>query len=91
MKIKHWQGYGTVEAVKVKDFTCDLHIKVTGNHEYGLERNDTYDVFRWLVKRFKRNIGNDDRIIENMKLISGYEKQNGISVEVCDYYINFKK
>ena len=91
MKIKHWQGYGTVEAVKVKDNTCDLHIRVTGNHEWGLERNDAYDVFRWLVKRFKRNIGDDCRIIKNIRMVSGYKKENGLYVEYCDYYIDFRK
>ena len=89
MKIKHWQGYGTVEAIKVKDSSCDLHVKVTGNHEYGLERNDTYDAFSWLVKRFKKNIGDDDRVIKNMRLVSGYEKKDGLSVETCDYYFDF--
>lgn len=56
MKLKHWQGYGCVNATKEK---CDrseyLHIKVTGEHEYGLERDDFYDLHRWLVKRFDKS------------------------------------
>ncbi len=91
MRIKHWQGYGTVDAFKVKDNSCDLHIKVVGNHEWGLERYDRYDVFNWLVKKFKRGIGNDDRIIKNMRLSSGYEKKDGLDVEYCDYYFDFYK
>ena len=52
MKIKHWQGYGTVDAVKLKSKDFDLVVKVSGNHEWGLRRDDTYDLFRWLVQRF---------------------------------------
>ena len=37
MKIKHWQGYGCVNAVRVKDKEHTLHIRVTGNHECGIE------------------------------------------------------
>ena len=48
MKIKHWQGYGCVNATKVKMKTKNglrnLIIRVSGNHEYGLSRNDKYDV-----------------------------------------------
>ena len=40
MKIKHWQGYGCVNATKVKMTTKDnirnLIIRVSGNHECGL-------------------------------------------------------
>ena len=56
MKLKHRQGYGCVNATKEK---CDmgeyLHIKVTGEHEYGLERDDFYDLHRWLIKRFDKS------------------------------------
>lgn len=93
MRIKHWQGYGFVEATKVRDNTCDLHIKVKGNHEWGICREDTYDVYNWLVKRFKRGIKGfdvdkaDSRIISNLQCIEGYE--NG--VDTCDYLITFHK
>ena len=52
MKIKHWQGYGTVNAVKIKDKNFTLSVKVSGNHEWGLRRDDIYDLFGWLVKKF---------------------------------------
>ena len=55
MKIKHWQGYGTVNAVKVKSREFDLVVKVSGNHEWGLRRDDMFDVFNWLVKRFDKS------------------------------------
>ena len=56
MKIKHWQGYGTVNAVKVKDKDFNLCVKVSGNHEWGLRRNDYYDLFNWLIKRFDKSV-----------------------------------
>ena len=58
MKIKHWQGYGCVNARKVKkttkNGTTTLVVEVTGNHEWGLVRNDMYDLKRWLVERFDK-------------------------------------
>ena len=45
MKIKHWQGYGTVSATRIKDKSCTLHVLVTGNHEWGLRRDDLYDLY----------------------------------------------
>ena len=58
MKIKHWQGYGTVTAKKIGTgpFYDNryLRIQVSGDHEYGLYRDDKYDIFKWLVKRFDK-------------------------------------
>jgi uncharacterized membrane protein len=69
MKIKHFQGYGTVDAKKVSrrvrnDGLIELVVQVIGNHEYGIVRNDTYDVFRWLVKRFEKTADNYRQIKE---------------------------
>lgn len=58
MRIKHFQGYGRVNAVK-KYFHTDqrgihhLTVDVTGDHEWGLEFSfhDEYGVFNWLVKQ----------------------------------------
>ncbi len=59
MKIKHWQGYGTVDAKKisrtVENGMVTLIVKVTGDHEWGLVRDDEYDLINWLVKRFDKN------------------------------------
>ena len=88
-KIKHWQGYGSVQAEKVsrtvKDYIVTLHIKVKGNHECGIHRDDTYDVARWLIPRFDKNFQKYTQII-NMELEDGYE--NG--EETCDYYIKYR-
>jgi len=51
MKLKHWQGYGSVNAVKVEDKPTEVVIEVTGQHECGLVRNDVYDAKRWLLDR----------------------------------------
>lgn len=60
MRIKHWQGYGCVDAKRTakrvnSDGTVFLEITVTGEHEYGLERNDVYDVHRWLLSKFAKD------------------------------------
>lgn len=60
MKIKHWQGYGSVTAVK-KEKTKNngmttISIQVTGDHECGLIRNDKYDVYNWLLKKFDKSV-----------------------------------
>lgn len=52
MKIKHWQGYGTLSAKKLSSSADTLVVEVWGNHEWGLERNDMYGVFNWLVRKF---------------------------------------
>ena len=84
MNIKHWQGYGIVTATKIKDANCDLHIKVKGNHEWGLVRNDEYDIFRWLVSKFDRGgLFNSDRDISRMEIVSDMED----GIEVAHYLI----
>ena len=68
MKLKHWQGYGSVEAKKVSKTTFNnnwgekktkLVLSVKGNHEYGLVRDDIYDVKRWLFDRFEKNFSGE--------------------------------
>ena len=59
MKIKHWQGYGTVDAKKLCEYEIarnqkKIIIQVTGNHEYGIARHDAYDIYNWLLKRGQR-------------------------------------
>lgn len=51
MKIKHFQGYGSVSAIKksrtiTPDNKINLVIEVTGNHECGIVREDVYDLHR---------------------------------------------
>lgn len=57
MKIKHWQGYGTVNAHRItKDHSVRLHIYVIGNHEWGIVNEDEYDLWSWLVRHFERDV-----------------------------------
>ena len=89
MKIKHWQGYGNVDAVKVAKIKhttdrTELIIKVTGNHEYGLVRDDKYDLYHWLVKRFDRNVKDSQSIIDYCYR-DDYVKVDGLDVEQCTY------
>ena len=93
MKLKHWQGYGVLDVKRVstktsKDpfygDTTTMVIRVKGNHEYGIERDDKYDVFNWLLKRFDKTV-TSYRQIKDLKLDSRIE--NG--VDVCDYIITY--
>lgn len=93
MKVKHWQGYGTVEMKKMSQKTKDniktVVVRVSGNHEWGLERNDTYDIHRWICKRLAKDCKNYSDII-NMTINDSYETINGISTEVCVYTISYR-
>lgn len=62
MRIKHFSGYGSVNA-KIVERRLDtsthkegyilntIKINVWGNHECGLERDDWYDISQWLLKK----------------------------------------
>lgn len=62
MRVKHWSGYGCVEAVCLHRGRGYVVIQVRGNHEQGLEPRyfDERDWERWLGKRFK--VGAFDRV-----------------------------
>lgn len=93
MKIKHFQGYGCVEATKVKqEKYVDAYgremtkvvVLVKGNHECGLTTNGFYTLYKWLVKRFYKRC-NSYLDIFNMSYNNYYEKIDGIDVEHCQY------
>jgi len=96
MRIKHFAGYGTVEATKVSKRKVGVHgeltnvvIKVVGNHEYGIYRTDKYDIVNWLGKRLIKDL-TDDRCITCMTVTPSYEKgTNGTDVDVCVYDITY--
>lgn len=89
-KIKHWQGYGTVDAKVLKKDKNTLVIRVSGSHEYGLDcdKYDTYRVYNWLVKRFCPDKTEMD--IKSVDIDDRYERVGNLDVEVCDYTIHFK-
>lgn len=93
MKIKHWQGYGCVEAKKIYnkifkssygDTSITLHILVIGNHEWGIETTDKYCLFNWLVKRFSRLTKSYYEIV-SVETYDYYKSINGIDTEHCLY------
>jgi len=92
MRVKHWQGYGCVNVKKVErkvdGSVVNLHLRVWGNHEWGIDRNDTYDVVRWIGTRCDKCL-TDYRQVVRMALDDRYEKINGLDTEVCDYYIMY--
>ena len=92
MRIKHWQGYGTVSATKVPDKNCTLHIRVVGNHEWGLRRDDLYDLYNWLVKRFDKSVPDVWAWIRSVVAVSVEEGEtiiDGLDVDTCDYYFKY--
>jgi hypothetical protein len=89
MKIKHWQGYGCVNAKKISDNDNILVVEVKGNHEWGLKRNDKYDVFNWLVKRFTKKCKSYSDIVQI--LIHEYlvKEEDGQIVDAAKYVIGY--
>lgn len=90
MKLKHFHGYGSLDVTKVKDTSCTLHIRVKGNHECGLRRDDLYDLYVWLVKRFDKTIPDSGawrKMNPTVTIIESIE--NGI--DVCDYKFTYSK
>ena len=88
MKIKHFQGYGSVQAKKVSKTTIGnktkLVVEVKGNHEWGLVRDDIYDVKRWLFDKFEKNFKGEYYDID-MDIKDDYVNENGIDIEVATY------
>lgn len=94
MKIKHWQGYGTVTATKIKDNSCKLHVRVVGNHECGINCGewDDYRLYNWLVKRFDKSVPEYPLwrlTADHVRIEEGNERINGIDTDTCDYYFYY--
>lgn len=97
MKIKHWQGYGSVEAKVIKKTALYLanqlfvsrtiEIRVTGNHEYGLMNYDKYDIAQWLGRKSLGNFTMDE--IVHIEIIDAgeYDKEKHHYVDVVIYKI----
>ena len=93
MRIKHFAGYGSVEVKKVskKSITNGygenktmLVLRVKGDHEWGLVRNDIFDVKTWLFDKFEKNFKGDEYDIY-MTIKIDYVNENGHEVEVATY------
>lgn len=93
MKVKHFAGYGSVEVKKESKTTftneygekkTKLVLVVKGNHEWGIVRDDIYDVKRWIFDKFEKNFTGNDYDIA-MTVQDDYIKENGLDVEVATY------
>ena len=92
MKIRHWQGYGTVNAVKVRSTKFVLVVKVSGNHEWGLRRDDVYDLFNWLVKKFDKDWA--DKSYADFRQAGGQvfiEHWEFDGTEYCQYSFRYRR
>lgn len=73
MKIKHFAGYGTVNAKKIalskEDNTTTLVVSVSGDHERGLKPFIIDDTVKWIAARFYKPIVN----IPNYKIDIDYK------------------
>lgn len=71
MKIKHWQGYGCLDIVKLSRTKSKLVLQITGNHEYGIELGwrHKWDLADWLGKAFKFKANDIERFEENLSYI----------------------
>lgn len=95
MKIKHWQGYGVLNAkVLKKGFVYNpmvksnyIVIEVKGNHEYGLDTYDRYFIFNWLLKKFDKNVRSVSQI-KSVELEESWDNQ--AKEEVCVYKIFYE-
>lgn len=84
MKIKHWQGYGSVNYYVVKKTSKELIVDVYGDHEWGLQ-ND-YSAKEWLFDRIMKKYSN---IREDNLIISSYSYYNN-GEERCMYQFSPK-
>ena len=95
MKIKHWQGYGCLTAKKISRKASNgiitLIIKVTGNHECGLVRNDKYDLFNWLVKRFDKTVSDYTKITNYTYHDCTEHDSDNNPVDTCTYVFTIKE
>jgi len=97
MKIKHWQGYGKLDAkvlkretISVVDNKKRIVIEISGNHEYGCVRDDKYDIKNWLLDRFDKN-NNASSYDINYEIENGYRRndEKGVTEEYAIYRIEY--
>lgn len=95
MRIKHWAGYGCVNARKINDGAAKLHVRVEGLHERGVKR-DTWDttlLYDWLVKRFDKEVPEYLDWVRSHPLIDcteDFRMDPKIGyVEIVDYYFYY--
>lgn len=95
MKIKHWQGYGTVNAKKlckvVENSRTTLVVEVSGDHEWGLERDDIYDLKQWLIDKFDKSAKDVNPYNMRYSIIDDYQNIAGEGyIEYCIYTFDYE-
>ena len=93
MRVKHWQGYGSVNVFKKErkekgDGLVSLTLQVRGNHEYGIERRDTYDVVRWIGTKCDKKLTDSRQILE---LLTESYWDELAKEDVCNYFILYEE
>ena len=95
MRIKHFAGYGCVNARRIKDNTATLHVRVEGNHEQGvtLPSWQTYLLYNWLVRRFDKDAPSAIDWLHLRPIIeihSDFRTDPKLGViDTCDYYFTY--
>jgi hypothetical protein len=87
MKIKHWQGYGSVSAVRIHSTSTEVSIRVSGLHECGLNIGpfDKYRLVEWLGKvgKFTHNQ------VDSYTVTDSWDSQS--KLDICIYRIKLKE
>ena len=93
MKIKHFAGYGTVNAKKIsktqKNGKTKLVVEVTGNHEYGLQRDDPYTLKLWLINRFDKSAININPYRMQYSYTCDISKELFTGIDNCTYTFEY--
>lgn len=89
MRVKHFAGYGSVEAKKIDKRTDGegytvMRVRVIGDHEQGLCPYILTDSIRWLLPRF------DKTVKDGCSVSVGYEWLWGLPTDGIDYIFKYK-
>lgn len=92
MRIKHFAGYGSVNAKKLHEHTLDgthfVLVCVSGNHEWGLTRS-FYDP--WTIERWLGRFAKGEKLVDYEVVDHEYIRIDGCDTEQCAYLLAFEK
>jgi len=96
MKIKHFSGYGTVNAFKKQSKKKDnfryVIVEVQDNHEMGLERPffDPYTIHNWIGKRFAKGHTDLD-LLKYEVFFRGNKEIDGVNTDYAMYSLIYRE